>query len=263
MRAAATSLIDLANDPHYVGGTVGMLAVLHTWGRTLAYHPHVHCLVTGGGLDRQTNEWREARPDFLVPVKALSKLFRRRFRELLGAMLDSLDIPASVWELPWVVHCEPVCGGPDSVLRYLAGYVYRTAISEDRILSADNGQVTFRYKDTRDDHFKTLTLSAEEFIHRFLQHVLPRGFHKVRYYGLWAPGNRSWLQRLQLLLGSGAPADLSPETQIPPEFTALLTAPPAGQTCPACGKPTLVWTGRLKPRSREPPSWERLSRRLP
>jgi hypothetical protein len=254
MRAAASSLIELANDPHYVGGTVGVLAVLHTWGRTLMYHPHVHCLVTGGGLDRKTDEWCPSRPRYLVPVRALSKLFRRRFRELLGPSLKSLDIPAFVWRRRWVVHCKPVRGGPDSVLRYLAGYVYRTAISEDRILSADNGQVTFRYKDTRDDRFKTMTLPAEEFIRRFLQHVLPAGFHKVRYYGLWAPGNRWWLRRLQLLLGSGAPADLYPsETKIPPELAASFAAPPAGQTCPVCGKPTLVWIGRLKPHAREPP----------
>ena len=191
MQAAGQSLIELAGDPHYVGGTVGLLAVLHTWGRTLTYHPQVHGLVTGGGLDLKTREWRGAREDYLVPVKALSALFRRHFRELLGPTLQGLSIPASVWRAPWVVHCEPVRGGPESVLNYLAGYVYRTAISEERILAA--------------------------------------GFHKVCYYGLWAPGYRPWRRRLQFLLGSGDPADTRPAKFPSPlrgQFNKAL--PPAG-----------------------------------
>jgi len=254
MQAAGQSLIELAGDPHYVGGTVGLLAVLHTWGRTLTYHPHVHCLVTGGGLDLKAREWRGARDHYLVPVKALSALFRRHFRERLGPMLQGLAIPASVWRTPWVVHCEGVRGGPESVLNYLAGYVYRTAISEDRILSAENGQVTFGYQDTRDQKRKTMTLSAEEFLRRFLQHVLPTGFHKVRYYGLWAPGYQPWRRRLQFLLGSGDPGNTrTPGTQTPPEPTAIPSTPPTGRTCPACGQGTLLWVGRLAPRERGPP----------
>ena len=252
MQAAASALIELAGDPHYVGGTVGLLAVLHTWGRTLTYHPHVHCLVTGGGVNRITEQWCWARSRYLVPVKALSKLFRRRFRERLGASPAARNIPASVWRTPWVVHCEPVRGGPRFLLNYLAGYVHRTAISENRILSADHGQVTFRYQDTRDGRSKTMTLSADEFLRRFLQHVLPRGFHKVRYYGLWAPGNRPLLHQLQLLLGSG---DSQPDAQPDPKSTSITAAitPPRGRTCPTCGRGTLLWTGRLLPAQRGPP----------
>lgn len=253
MQAAGQSLVELAADRHYVGGTVGLMAILHTWGRTLAYHPHVHCLVTGGGFDRQTEEWQLGRPDYLVPVKALSMLFRRRFRELLGSALGTLNIPPSVWQVRWVVNCEPVTGGPERVLNYLAGYVYRIAISDHRILSIENGQVTFRYRDTRDGLSKTMTLSAEEFIRRFLQHVLPRGFHKVRYYGLWAPGNHSLRQRLQLLLGSVNPTDASPaeepETTLPAAGADL---PITGRICPHCQQPTLVWVGRLAPSQSRP-----------
>ncbi len=254
MQAAGQSLVELAGDPHYVGGTVGVLAVLHTWGRSLVYHPHVHGLVTGGGLNLQTQEWCAARPGYLVPVRALSVLFRRRFRELLGPTPKGLDVPASVWQVPWVVNCQPVRGGPESVLNYLAGYVHRIALSEDRLLSADHGQVTFRYQDTRDQKLKTMILPAVEFIRRYLQHVLPRGFHKVRYYGLWAPGYRPWLRRLQFLLGPGAPADRSPSnSQLPAQSADITSVPPTRRTCPVCGQGTLVWAGRLAPRGRGPP----------
>lgn len=256
MQAASQALIELAEDPHYVGGTVGLLAVLHTWGRTLTYHPHVHCLVTGGGLDWKTREWRTARSDYLVPVKALSRLFRRRFRERIDSISKTLKIPSSVWKVPWVVHCEPVTGGPQHVLNYLAGYVYRIAICNDRILSAENGQVIFRYQDTRDQQSKTMTLSAEEFIRRYLQHVLPRGVHKVRYYGLWAPGNRPSLQQLQLLLGSGNPVDAPPaeESRITlADRMANADPTSARRKCPHCQQPTLLWVGRLAPCQRGPP----------
>lgn len=254
MQAAGQSLVELAGDPHYVGGTVGVLAVLHTWGRSLVYHPHVHCLVTGGGLNLKTQEWCTARPGYLVPVRALSMIFRRRFRELLGPTPQGLGIPASAWQVPWVVNCQPVRGGPESVLNYLAGYVHQIALSQDRILSADHGQVTFRYRDTRDEKLKTLTLPAVEFIRRYLQHVLPAGFHKVRYYGLWAPGYRPWLRRLLFLLGPGAPADQNPsEAHSSSEPPAIAPAPPARRSCPLCGQGTLVWVGRLAPRPRAPP----------
>jgi len=254
MQAAAQALIKLAADPHYVGGLVGVLSVLHTWGRTLAYHPHVHCLVTGGGLDLKTQEWRSARPNYLVPVKALSRMARDTFKDLLGAMLGTLHIPASVWRVPWNVNCQPVRGSIDKVLNYLGRYVHRIAITNSRLVTVGDGQVTFRYQDTGDQQWKSMTLQAEEFIRRFLQHVLPQGFHKVRYYGLWAPGYRPLLRRLQLLLG---PADhscppLEPDTA-PQAQAAALAPQPAGRTCPSCGQGILLLVGLLPRRGRGPP----------
>lgn len=252
MQAAAQATIRLAADPHYVGGLVGVLAVLHTWGRNLSYHPHVHCLVTAGGLNLETQEWHSAREGYLVPVKALAQLFRGLVQELLGPALGELAIPASVWKVPWVVHCEPVRGSIDQVLNYLARYVHRIAITNNRILAIDDGQVSFRYQDTRDRQWRNMTLDAEEFIRRFLQHVLPRGFHKVRYYGLWAPSHRPWLRRLQLLLSLPDPSPPSPGL---PAAAANPTpeVPRPGRICPYCGQGVLILVSLLRPRGRGPP----------
>lgn len=252
MKAAAQATIRLAADPHYVGGLVGVLSMLHTWGRNLSYHPHVHCLVTGGGFDRSTNEWRSARDNFLVPVKALSRMFRDTFKELSGPMLGGLAIPPSVWREPWVVNCQPVRGRLENVLNYLARYVHRIAITNNRILAVDDGRVTFEYRDTRDQQYKQMTLEAEEFIRRFLQHVLPQGFHKVRYYGLWAPSNRQLRRQLQWLLASPDSACSSPPV---PANTAMERpeAPLPSRVCPHCSKGILRLAGRLRPHGRAPP----------
>jgi hypothetical protein len=253
LQAAAQALITLAADPHYVGGLVGVLSVLHTWGRTLSYHPHVHCLVTGGGLDRKTQEWRSARDDYLVPVKALSQMFQRISKELLGPRLRELAIPPSVWRVPWVVHCEAVRGDVENVLNYLGRYIHRIALTNNRILDIEDGRVTFRYQDTRDRQWKNMTLAAEEFIRRFLQHILPEGFHKVRYAGLWAPAHRRSLRRLQLLLTPPEPS--RPSRPLPANGTTEAPeAPRPARTCPYCGQGVLVLTGRLRrPRGRGPP----------
>lgn len=256
MKAAAGALTKLAADPHYVGGQVGVLSVLHTWGRTLSYHPHVHCLVPAGGFDNRRQEWRSIRANYLVPVKALSLVFRGMLRELLGSKAQKWGIPHSVWRRPWVVHCQPAIAGPDKILQYLARYVYRVAISNSRILAIDDGRVTFRYQDTRDHQWKTMTLRAEEFIRRFLQHVLPRGFHKLRYYGLWAPGHRLLLRRLQLLLAGdeGRRPSAPQEPKTPPDAEPPgPTYPRAGHRCPHCGQGILLFIGRLPRRGRGPP----------
>ncbi len=252
MTAAAQATSRLAEDPHYVGGLVGVMSVLHTWGRTLNYHPHVHCLVTGGGFDRNTHEWRSARDNYLVPVKVLSRRVRDTFKELSGPLLKGLDIPPSVWQIPWNVYCEPVRGGLDNVLNYLGRYVHRIAITNNRILAVDDGRVTFSYRDTGDDQPKRMTLHAEEFIRRFLQHVLPRGFHKVRYYGLWAPGHRKLLRQLQVLLATPDPP--GPSTRVLPDAANDdFDDPRPGRVCPYCGNGVLVFAGRLRPCPRGPP----------
>jgi hypothetical protein len=254
MKAAAQALLKLAADPHYVGGRLGVMTVLHTWSRTLEYHPHVHCLVPAGGVTPDEH-WRDARGDFLVPVKALSKIFRGMFRDLITAALPNVQFPTSAWRREWVVHCKPAVQGADTVLQYLARYVHRIAITNSRILSIDHGQVTFRYKPTDDSAWKIMTLNADEFIRRFLQHVLPRGAHKVRYYGLWAPANRSLLRRVQVALLSSLPPDTpkpSPEplAHLEPEAPG---ARPKASICPFCSTGTLLFLRRIPPQSRAPP----------
>ena len=195
MRAAARALIKLAADPHYVGGLIGVLAVLHTWSRTLTYHPHVHCLVPGGGLSAD-GQWLSARPNYLLPAPALSALFRGIFLDLLAKALPGVTVPNVVWKHEWVVYCKPVQGA-ENVLKYLARYVHRVAITDSRIVSTDDGKVTFRYQNAKDRRWRTMTVTGVEFMRRFLQHVLPKGVHKVRYYGLWAPSNKARLQEIR------------------------------------------------------------------
>jgi hypothetical protein len=212
LRTAWETVRELASDPHYLGATVGLLAVLHTWGQTLSHHPHVHCVVTGGGLACDVNgrgaeppRWLACRPGFFLPVRVLSRLFRGKFLAGLQAAYDggqlgchgrlaALAAPAAfaAWLTPlyrqeWVVYAKPPFGGPEQVLKYLARYTHRVAISNGRLVALDDDQVTFRYKDYADDRrHKTMALAAHEFIRRFLQHVLPSGFMKIRHYGLLA-----------------------------------------------------------------------------
>lgn len=233
MSAAAESLQALAADAHYVGGRLGILAVLHTWTRALVYHPHVHCLVPGGGLAPDGQTWVAAREHFLVPVRALSVHFRARFLARLKAALPDVVIPARVWQTPWVVYCKPAVQGSGAVLRYLARYVHRVAITNARLVAVAHEQVTFRYRDRRDAHagaWRLMTLSADEFLRRFLQHVLPRGFHKVRYYGIWHPSAAPLRARLTLALASTArvPAPASPVPASSPAADAL------PRPCPRC-----------------------------
>ena len=199
MSAASQSLQALAADKNYVGGEMAVLAVLHTWTRALIYHPHVHCLVPGGGLAKD-GTWYPARKKYLVPVVALSSIFRARFMALARKKLPDEQFPESIWQTPWVVYCKPARQGSDKLLDYLGRYIHRVAITNRRIKAIRNGQITFEFKDANSGRWKTMTLPAEEFLRRFLQHVLPKGFHKVRYYGLLSPRKRLQFKRLQLLL---------------------------------------------------------------
>lgn len=247
MKAAAKALIKLAADPHYVGGRIGVLAVLHTWSRTLTYHPHVHCLVPGGGLSAD-GQWRPARPNYLVPAPALSRLFRGIFLDLLHKALPDGVIPDSVRKQAWVVYCKPAGQRAENVLTYLGRYVHRIAMTNRRILRIDDGKVTFRYQRARDAQWRTMTLTAEEFIRRFLQHVLPKGVHKVRYYGLWAPSNKARLQQLRHHLTAQKAAEPSPaadESAAPPR--------PHARRCPFCHNGSLLFLCRVPAQQRSPP----------
>ena len=198
----------LAQDPRFVGGRVGMVGVLHTWTRQLLYHPHVHYIVTGGGLT-DDGHWRSSRKDFLVPVEALSPIFRAKFRDALKQTELFTQVPPRVWRKDWVVHSEPVGSGLQA-FQYLAPYIFRVALSNNRLRKLENGSVTFSYKDSATDQLKCCTLSAQEFIRRFLQHVLPNRFIKVRYYGLLSPAHRHLLHKARLLLSASKPKPPKP-----------------------------------------------------
>jgi hypothetical protein len=229
-RASAAATQKLAQDPRFIGGQVGMVGVLHTWGRTLTYHPHVHYLVPAGGID-QVGNWISVRNAFLLPVKALGKIFRAKFRQALRKSDCYAAIPAKVWRQPWVVHCKAVGDGA-SALKYLAPYIFRVAISNKRIVKMSDTQISFRYRSTKTDESKTCTLSAEEFIRRFLQHVLPKGFVKVRYYGFFSPGLRPRLAQLREQLDRADP-QLDAHTN---DSQSQVSEQPDYLLCPACGQ---------------------------
>ncbi len=237
-RAAFTSLEDLCADPHFLGGRIGALAVLHTWTRTLEWHPHIHMLVPGGALAPDGRTWIPAprrRTRYLVPVKALAKRFRGRFLHLARRALPGVAFPPIPWGKPWIVFAKPVVQGAEKVLEYLGRYVHKTALADRAIVASDDRTVTFRYRDSRDQRTKTMTLPADELLRRFLQHVPLRGLHRVRAFGLLHHAHRDTLRRLQLLLaprrGSEAPT---------PERPPRLRLP-----CPRCGQASLVLLRRL------------------
>jgi hypothetical protein len=200
MKAAAEAIIELARDPRYVGGTVGILAVLHTWTQQLLYHPHVHCLVTGGGVSDDGRYWLASRNGYLVPEAALAELVSGKLKAALARRRPDLVLPAATWSKRWVVHCTAWGEGDEAVLRYLARYVFRVAITNNRIAGLDAAGVTLRHKHRASNQWRTIRLSGEEFMRRFLQHVLPKGLHKVRYYGLWHSTRRQHAARARLLL---------------------------------------------------------------
>jgi hypothetical protein len=246
-RASADATQLLARDPRFVGGQLGLIGILHTWGRNLSYHPHIHYLVPAGGLSANHRTWLPAHHNFLLPVKALSRIFRAKFLHTLQKSNLANDIPATVWKQEWVVHCKPV-GNGRTALQYLAPYVFRVAISNSRLVKLENDQVTFRYRSSTTNQLKFCTLSAEEFIHRFLQHVLPRGFVKVRYFGFFGASQRLLLAALRLLLESDTHSPLPDE--LPPASPSTL--PKESFLCPACGKALLLLypippTGRCPP----------------
>ncbi len=249
MEAAALALMQLAADPRYVGGKIGMLSVLHTWTRALVYHPHVHCLIPAGGISHDNRYWLEARTTYLVPVRALSDLFRTAFITLVRKNAPEAVFPQSIWRKNWVVYCKPCGHSADKTLSYLARYVHQTAITNSRILSVDQGTVTFRYKDSRNCRWKIMTLATSEFIRRFLQHVLPRGFHKVRYYGILSPRNQSFLQQIRRVLTNKA----QPSEAEPSDGNSSTKIPESLRLCPVCQKACLILIMTLPRRWRAPP----------
>ncbi len=255
-KAAAEALIAIAADPKHLGARIGLTAVLHTWGSALTHHPHLHCVVPGGGISLDGERWISCRPGFFLPVRVLSRLFRRLFLEKLVAaheagrlhffgdlrhLADDRNFAGHLRPLrkiEWVVYAKRPFAGPEAVLVYLSRYTHRVAISNSRLITLDDNGVTFKWKDYRTqgrERYKTMSLSITEFIRRFLVHVLPQGFHRIRHYGLFANGGRTRnIDRARELLGMPAPE--TDNTQ-----TAEGTEPPAlAQPCPHCGGAMIV-----------------------
>ncbi len=261
-QAAAATLRELAADPKWLGAQVGALLVLHTWGQNLHHHPHVHAVVTGGGLSCEAQgvvdpapQWRACRPGFFLPVRVLSRLFRGKYLALVRAAFDQgkLRFPGrwaalaeptafACWLRPlyakdWVVYAKPPFGGPEQVLKYLARYTHRVAISNQRLLALADGRVRFRYKDYADGQRpKVMTVTAEEFLRRFVQHVLPKGFVKIRHYGLLANRHRDdKLRRCRRLLLPWHVAAGCGAAEVPEASEARAIEPAAQPRCPRCG----------------------------
>src|SRR5689334_169469 len=250
MKATAEAIIELARDPRHVGGTVGILAVLHTWTQQLLYHPHVHCLVTGGGVSEDGRMWHPARDAFLVPTRALAKLVRGKFRAAVAACRPDLILPEAAWSKSWVIHCTVWGDGEQAVLDYLARYVFRVAITNTRIVSLDDQTVTIRYKHRKSNRWRTTRIPGHEFMRRFLQHVLPKGLHKVRYFGLWHPAKREQIARVRLLLQLDRPAIacLAETSETIADPMVDQTQPDSHRICPRCHQGHLRHVRWLSPK---------------
>jgi hypothetical protein len=252
-RAASETLLELAADPKRLGAQIGVTAILHTWGQNLRFHPHLHCVVTGGGLSPDGTRWVSGRKGYFLPVKVLSKLFRGKFLAGLKAAqaADQLEFKGSVSKLAnplrfrqfleglyrqaFVVYAKPPFGGAEQVFRYLGRYTHRVAIANGRLISLEEGQVRFHYKDYADGStWKVMSLSAEEFIRRFLMHVLPKRFVRIRHYGLLAGRNVPTKLALcqELLRDETMPR---PAAQSKADGLALID--PIHLVCPHCGHP--------------------------
>ncbi len=232
MRAAAASLQELAADPRFGGGRLGILSVLHTWSSTLLWHPHVHCLVPGIVVGKD-GTWQRLNREFLVPVKALSPIFRAKFAAIVRRELPGVRLPKAIWEIAWNVRSRPCVEGPGNALRYLGRYVFSGPMSGRRILGMEDGRYILRYRDNETRKFATVRLAPDEFLRRYLQHALPHGFHRIRYFGWWAPACRSILHGLRLQLVPNPGLQQLIEQLI--ADAARFDSKPNGGVCPFCG----------------------------
>ena len=225
--ASAGAIKKLVADPRHLGGDrAGFLGVLHTWGRQLQYHPHIHYLVPGGAISSTDRQWHASSAGFYLPVRALSRIFRAKFRDAMAAQGLLADIPAEAWGIDWNVNCQAV-GEGQATLAYLARYVFKVAIAESRIVSIDEHALTFRYRKVHSNRMRTMRLPIAEFMRRFLQHVLPTGFMKVRYYGFLSPSCSVPIEELKARIEMAHGFARQP----PP----IEIEPPAPMRCPHCG----------------------------
>jgi Putative transposase/Transposase zinc-binding domain len=257
-KASSETTLTIAADPEHLGARIGILSVLHTWGSALTHHPHIHMIVPGGGFSLDGKRWVACRPSFFLPVRVLSRLFRRLFLQQLAAahaagklqffgthapLMDARAFAAYLAPLrnsEWVVYSKRPFGGPEQVLRYLARYTHRVAISNRRLVALDNNGITFKWKDYRiegPERYKLMTLDTHEFIRRFLMHVLPQGFHRIRYYGLLASGKRADnIARARELLA----LPLLPIEAIKAACTDANQPQTPKHPCPCCGGPMII-----------------------
>jgi hypothetical protein len=270
-KAASDTLRVIAADPKHLGAEIGIIALLHTWGQTLGHHPHLHCIVPGGGLAAGGARWIACRPGFFLPVRVLARLYRRLFLERLEAAfaagslqfrgeLADLGKPAAFAcrlrdsrQADWVVYAKRPFAGPEHVLDYLGRYTHRVAITNHRLISLADGRVSFRWKDYRHHHkTKVMTLDAEEFLRRFLLHVLPDGFRRIRHYGFLANGHRTKkLATLRVLLAVPSPPAMPPPADYRERYARLTGR--SLDTCPDCGG-RMIECGLLA-RAADPPRW--------
>lgn len=268
-KAASQTLLELSRDPQHLGGRIGCTAVLHTWSQTLTYHPHLHCIVPGGGLSEDGQHWIPSRAYFFLPVQVMSRLFRGKMMAYLKAayQADELIFPGriaclqesaafqrlcqAVYGKEWVVYCKPPLGGPKQTLDYLARYTHRVALSNDRIVKLEKEQVTFRYRDSTDhNRIKYMTLPVFEFMRRFLLHILPDQFVKIRHYGLLSNRHRKiQLHQCRQLLGVAVMEEEPPTpTRVGwQELLQRLTGVDPTR-CPYCEKGHMVTQRILEPR---------------
>jgi hypothetical protein len=251
LRSAAETLLEVAADPKHLGAQTGVLAVLHTWGQNLQFHPHVHCVVPGGGLSPDGSRWIASSANFFLPVRVLSRVFRGKFLAGLRAALTKGELRFAADQFKrllskavatdWVVYAKPPFGGPEQVLKYLARYTHRVAISNARLLGFDDGMVRFRYKDyAHGNRKRVMTLTVLEFVRRLLLHVLPTGFHRIRHYGILANCHRqAKLALCRQLLGSGTTAEpeCAEETKEIRESASSITPT---RVCPICGAGRMI-----------------------
>jgi len=253
-RTSAETLIEVSRNPKHLGAQIGFFSVLHTWNQKLQHHPHVHCVLPAGGLSADHTRWIKSRSSFFLPVKVLGRVFRGKFIQALKHAFIEGDLnfqgtlkllaqpkAFSAWARqlfrnPWVVYCKPPFGGPEHVLRYLGAYTHRVAISNHRLVALSEGKITFRWRDSAHQNKKRLiTMPVEEFLRRFLLHVLPRGFVRIRNFGFLANRQRAALLPLCVRLLNSTPESQLSTRSIPSDSNTL-----AFWTCPICGGPMRV-----------------------
>jgi len=260
-RATAETLLTIAGDPQHLGAGIGFFAILHTWGQNLLHHPHLHCVVPGGGLSSDHERWISCLPGFFLPVAVLSQLFRRLFLEhledafyrkqlLFPGSIEPLqnafafaDLLRSHEERDWVVYAKPPFGGPQRALEYLGRYTHRVAISNHRLLSLEDGHVTFQWKDYRSEHrekSKTMTIDADEFQRRFLIHTVPAGFQRIRHYGFLANCHRKDKLELCRALLIVPVTELLPQPAECMEMKEAITEQEDIHSCPHCGRGSMI-----------------------